>query len=68
MKSSVFVDLSSPDDSKSFVHQVAKGKVLYLRTASGTEVRNYSLTGSAEAILNLDKCDQAIIPDRNPFN
>lgn len=65
---SVFVDLFNPDESKSFVHEVAKGKLLYLRSASGTDVRNYSLTGSSDAIDNLGKCDEAIIPNRNPFN
>ncbi|MEO8241975.1 MAG: hypothetical protein ABI832_06650 [bacterium] len=68
LKSSVFVDLSGPDASNTFVHQVARGKMLHLRTASGTDVRTYSLSGSAQAILNLGKCDQTVIPDRNPFN
>jgi hypothetical protein len=68
LQDSVFVDLLDPEESKAFVLEVAKGQTLYLRTEKGTDVRNYSLSGSAEAIRNLDKCDQATVRDRNPFN
>ena len=68
LQNSVFVDLPDLAESKTFVSQVARGAMLQLRTADGTGVRNYSLSGSSEAIRNLNQCDQTTIRDRNPFN
>lgn len=68
LQSSVFVDLPDPADSAKLMEQVARGGNLHLRAADGTAVRTYSLSGSRSAISNLDKCDQRIVPDRNPFN
>lgn len=68
LQSSVFVDLYDPAQGKTFVGQVAKGKILSLRDISGNEVRTYTLAGSADAISHLGDCDKSPIPDRNPFN
>ena len=68
LQNSVFVDLLDLTDSAAFVNEVARGSVLYLRTAQGNDVRTYSLAGSSAAIKYLVNCDKAVIPDRNPFN
>lgn len=68
LQNSVFVDMLDLTDAEALVSEVARGSVLFLRTAEGTDVRTYSLSGSAAAIKYLVNCDQAIIPDRNPFN
>lgn len=68
LQSSVFVDLYDLDQGKTFVRQIAKGKLLSLRTITGTQVRSYSLTGSSDAITKLEECDKLPVPDRNPFN
>ena len=68
LQNSVFVDLSDLDDGATLVSQVARGNTLILRTADGTDVRTYSLSGSSEAIRNLVNCSQMPVRDRNPFN
>lgn len=68
LQNSVFIDLLDLKESEAFVNEVARGSALFLRTAEGTDVRTYSLSGSAATIKYLVNCDKAIIPDRNPFN
>lgn len=68
LQGSVFVDLYDLEQGKTFVRQIAKGTMLYLRTISGTEVRTYTLSGSSQAISQLEDCNQLPMPDRNPFN
>ena len=68
LQNSVFVDMLDLTDAEALVSEVARGSVLFLRTAEGTDVRTYSLSGSSAAIKYLVNCDKAVIPDRNPFN
>ena len=68
LQSSVFVDLPDPTDGQSFLAEVAAGTRLILRSAAGTDVRTYSLFGSAAAIQQLVDCAALPVPDRNPFN
>ena len=53
-----------------FLVEVASGNRLYLRTADGGDVQNYSLSGSRASIDALIECgnvDHAENPG-NPFN
>lgn len=51
-----------PDDSAGvdFIVEVAKGNRLYLRSADGSDVQNYSLAGSRASIDALLECGTAI--------
>ena len=68
LQSSVYVDLRDPEEGASFLKEIAGGTKLYLRSADGTDVRNYSLFGSSAAIEHLVDCSKAPVRDRNPFN
>lgn len=67
LENSVLFDLPDLDSSVNFVVEVAKGSTLYLRTESGEDVRNYSLSGSSASIQYLVDCGNAIAGDSNPF-
>ncbi|MFN6924733.1 MAG: hypothetical protein ACK4P8_03710 [Tabrizicola sp.] len=61
-----------PDDKAGvdFVVEVARGNRLYLRTAAGSDVQNYSLAGSRASIDALVECGNVIQRQTpgNPFN
>ena len=59
-----------PDDSAGvdFIVEVARGNRLYLRSADGADVQNYSLAGSRASIDALVECGNAIGRPANPFN
>jgi len=67
LQNSVLFDLPDQDSAVDFVVEVARGNTLYLRTASGEEVRSYSLAGSSASISSLVDCGNAISDDGNPF-
>jgi hypothetical protein len=51
-----------------FIVEVARGNRLYLRSADGSDVQNYSLAGSRASIDALVECGNAIGRPANPFN
>lgn len=61
-----------PDDQAGvdFVVEVARGNRLYLRSADGSDVQNYSLAGSRASIDALIECGDVIgrVNPGNPFN
>ncbi|WP_135449255.1 MULTISPECIES: DUF1176 domain-containing protein [Tabrizicola] len=61
-----------PDDKAGvdFIVEVARGNRLYLRTAAGSDVQNYSLAGSRASIDALVECGNVIQRQTpgNPFN
>ena len=61
-----------PDDQAgvNFITEVARGNRLYLRDADGTDVQNYSLSGSSASISALIDCGDVITKRTpgNPFN
>ena len=68
LQNSVLFDLPDENAAVDFVVEVAKGSTLYLRTESGEDIRNYSLSGSSASIQYLVDCGNAIAGDTNPFN
>lgn len=61
-----------PDDKAGvdFIVEVARGNRLYLRSADGSDVQNYSLAGSRASIDALIECGNVIgrATQTNPFN
>jgi len=61
-----------PDDRAgiNFIVEVAQGQRLYLRSADGSDVQNYSLSGSRASIDALVQCGDVISKQTpgNPFN
>lgn len=61
-----------PDDQAgiNFIVEVARGNRLYLRSADGSDVQNYSLAGSRASIDALIECGNVIGRQNpgNPFN
>lgn len=59
-----------PDDQSgvNFITEVARGNRLYLRSADGSDVQNYSLAGSSASINALIDCGDVIQAPGNPFN
>ncbi len=61
-----------PDDKAGvdFIVEVARGNRLYLRSADGSDVQNYSLAGSRASIDALIECGNVIgrANSGNPFN
>lgn len=61
-----------PDDQAgvNFIVEVARGNRLYLRSADGSDVQNYSLSGSRASIDALLECGDVIgrVNPGNPFN
>ncbi|MDX5401719.1 MAG: DUF1176 domain-containing protein [Rhodobacterales bacterium] len=61
-----------PDDQAgvNFIVEVARGNRLYLRSADGSDVQNYSLAGSRASIDALVQCGDVIADQTpgNPFN
>jgi len=68
-KNSVLFDLPDSDAGVRFLVEVARGNVLYLRTAEGEDVQSYSLAGSRASMDALGDCGDVITgASRNPFN
>jgi hypothetical protein len=67
-KQSVLFDLPAADNAGDFVVEVARGNTLHLRSADGTGVKDYSLSGSSASISKLIDCGDAITGPKNPFN
>jgi hypothetical protein len=59
-----------PDDQAgvNFINEVARGNRLFLRSADGSDVQNYSLAGSSASIDALIDCGGVIQAPGNPFN
>ena len=56
------------DSGVDFIVEVARGNRLFLRSADGSDVQNYSLAGSRASIDALVECGDAIGRAPNPFN
>ncbi|MBL4926732.1 DUF1176 domain-containing protein [Fuscibacter oryzae] len=69
-KNSVLFDLPDSDQGVNFLIEVAQGSRLYLRSADGSDVVDYSLAGSNASINALVECSDALSKggDANPFN
>lgn len=68
-KNSILFNLPNSDAGVNFLVEVARGSRLYLRTANGEPVKDYSLAGSSASMEALVQCGEAIAaPDANPFN
>lgn len=67
---SVFFNLPDSDEGVNFMTEVMNGNVLYLRTEDGSDVENYSLSGSSRSVAALIDCVSALQSDSdsNPFN
>jgi hypothetical protein len=67
-KNSVLFFLPPGDAGVNFIVEVASGNRLFLRSADGGDVQNYSLAGSRASIDALVECGEAIGRSSNPFN
>jgi hypothetical protein len=67
-KNSVLFFLPEGESGVDFIVEVASGNRLYLRSADGSDVQNYSLSGSRASIEALGECGEAIGRPSNPFN
>jgi hypothetical protein len=67
-KNSVLFYLPSDDSGVNFIVEVARGNRLFLRSDDGSDVQNYSLSGSRASIDALVECGDAIGRPANPFN
>lgn len=65
--SSVWFDLPDSDDSVNFLTEVAHGNRLYLRNSDGSDVMDYTLSGSSASMSALIDCGNAISKSSNPF-
>ena len=68
-KNSVLFNLPDSDAGMRFLVEVARGNVLYLRSASGEDVQSYSRAGSQASMDALVDCGEVIAGNSsNPFN
>jgi hypothetical protein len=67
-KNSVLFYLPDSQAGVDFIVEVAQGSRLYLGSADGSDVQNYSLSGSRASIDALVECGEAIGRPSNPFN
>lgn len=69
-KNSVLFNLPDSQTGINFVVEVARGNRLFLRADDGSDVQNYSLSGSRASIDALVECGKAITARTpgNPFN
>jgi hypothetical protein len=69
-QNSVLFYLPDSDAGGNFIGEVARGSRLYLRADDGSEVQNYSLSGSSASIGALVDCSDVITKQTpgNPFN
>lgn len=70
-QNSVLFTLPDSDSGVEFIMEIAKGNRLFLRTADGGAVQDYSLSGSSASISALIECGDVITQQpksKNPFN
>lgn len=68
-KNSILFNLPDSDGSVRLLTEVAQGNRLYLRTAAGEPVMDYSLAGSSASMEALAICGDALRQaDGNPFD
>lgn len=68
-KNSILFNLPDSDGSVRLLTEVAQGNRLYLRTAAGEPVMDYSLAGSSASMEALGICGDALRQaDGNPFD
>jgi hypothetical protein len=69
-QNSVLFYLPDSDAGVNFIVEVAQGNRLFLRAADGSDVQNYSLSGSRASIDALVECGNTITSRSpgNPFN
>lgn len=67
-QNSVLFYLPDSQAGVNFITEVARGNRLYLRSADGSDVQNYSLAGSSASINALIDCGNVIQQPGNPFN
>lgn len=68
-KNSILFDLPDSDGSVRFLTEIAQGSRLYLSTAAGEPVMDYSLAGSSASMTALGECGEALRQaDGNPFD
>lgn len=67
-QNSVLFWLPDSQQGVNFITEVARGSRLYLRSADGSDVQNYSLAGSSASIDALIDCGDVIQSPGNPFN
>ena len=69
-QNSVLFYLPDSTSGVDFIVEVAQGSRLYLRSADGSDVQNYSLSGSRASIDALVECGNVISDPNsaNPFN
>lgn len=67
-KNSALLFLPDSNACVDFLVEVAQGNRLYLRSADGADVQNYSLSGSRASIHALLACGDAIGRPSIPFN
>ncbi|MEZ5799144.1 MAG: hypothetical protein R3D63_17705 [Paracoccaceae bacterium] len=66
-RNSVLFNLPDSDAGVEFIVEVARGNRLFLRSADGGDVQNYSLSGSSASIDALIECGN-VITQQNPGN
>jgi hypothetical protein len=66
----VLFNLPDSDAGIEFIVEVAQGNRLFLRSDDGSDVQNYSLSGSRASIDALIECGNVITQQtpKNPFN
>ncbi len=67
-KNSVLFNIPDGDAGVRFLVEVAKGNRLYLYTADGQGVKDYSLAGSRASMDVMIECGNSISSSGNPFN
>ena len=67
-QNSVLFNLPDDQAGVDFIVEVAQGNRLFLRSADGSDVQNYSLSGSRASIDALIECGNVISAPGNPFN
>lgn len=68
-KNSILFNLPDSEDGVNFLVEVAQGSRLFLRTAQGEPVMDYSLAGSRASIDALIACSDVLnSSDPNPFD
>jgi hypothetical protein len=69
-ENSVYFDIPGSEDGINFISEIQRGNRLYLRSADGSDVQNYSLSGSSASINALLECGVYISDPSpgNPFN
>jgi hypothetical protein len=66
-QNSVYFNIPGSDDGINFISEIARGNRLYLRSADGSDVQDYSLSGSSASINALLECGK-YISDPTPGN